>query len=233
MSRFNKENVAHLAQHAFRLRIDDSMEERRKAELGAPLLGKERKLLAPLQNAEKTYEEWLVLGPIRSRQQRLISKFPHHSKRLRGHLQRVLACWSEMHEYGGQYELACRVTDASTTDDSHDLVRRIDDTLRQLLLGARSGSTDKTFSYIGRPDGSLAALGEFTKVVRSFWIDETSERFGYDEETTFNNQKDGRREATSAAARLVEGAAKILHPQFDLGKVREVMEAVNRDPHLF
>jgi hypothetical protein len=100
------------------------------------------------------------------------------------------------------------------------------------LLGAQSGSADETFSYIGRPDGSLAALGEFTKIVRSFWIGETSERFGYDEETTFNQKKDGQREATSAAARLVEGAAKILNARFDLGKVREVMEAVNRDSHL-
>jgi len=58
-----------------------------------------------------------------------------------------------------------------------------------------------------------------------------SDSFGYDEGTL--DQEDGRREPTSAAARLIMGAARILDTRYTLSNVREVMEAVYRDPQPF
>jgi hypothetical protein len=111
-----------------------------------------------------------------------------------------------------------------------------------MLLAAESGSEDERFSYPGRPRGkgetgaSLVALEEFTKVVRAFWIKEVSDVFGFDQATVFDetaDPKNGRRKPASAAARLIAGAAEILDPRYSLGNVRQVMEAVHRDPEPF
>jgi hypothetical protein len=239
MSRFNNENAGELAKHAFKLRVDDPEQEQRKTREAAPLLGKEVQLLMVLREAEQAYDEWIDSAPVRNQVQQLIATFPRDCERLRKHLQRVLDCWSGMREYEGQYELACRVPDLEARDDVSRLIRRIDETLRQMLLGAQSGSEDVQFSYPGRPPGkaksgvSLVALEEFTKVVRAFWVKEVSDVFGYDQTTIFDDPKDankGRREPTSAAARLIEGAARILDPRYNLGNVRQVMEAVYRNP---
>lgn len=239
MSRFNDQNTSELAKEAFKLRVDDTKEAQLKAKSTAPLLGKEMQLKAALQEAEQAFDEWVKLAPVRSQVQQLIATFPKDCERLRKQLHRVQACWSAMREYEGQYELACRIPELETRDDVIEFISSIDKTLQLLLSGAQSGSEDPRFSYPGRPPGtagsgaSLIALEEFTKVVRAFWIREVSEVFGFDQATVFDEKADsvkGRLVPTSAAARLMAGAAEILDRRYILGNVRQAMETVYRSP---
>ena len=123
--------------------------------------------------------------------------------------------------YGGQYELVCNAVNFETTAEAYGFIQNIDDLLRTMVAGAQTGSQQEKLTYRGRP-AVHTALEEFTKVVRSFWIEEVEDKFGYDEDTF--NQEDDRREPISAAARLIMGAAKILDRRYTLGNVREVIE---------
>jgi hypothetical protein len=234
MSRFNDENTAQLARHAFKLRVDDPEEKQRKAKEAAPLRGKEAQLLAALREAEQVYEEWLELEPRRDQLRRSISTLPTDCEKLAKHLQSALACWSKMSE-DNRYELAARSPNRGTVEE---VTRRFDSTLTEMLSCAQRGSTEVNFSWRGRPRKSragmsLVALEEFTKVVRAFWVEEVSPVFGFDQTTIIDETTDankGRREPASAATRLIEGAAKILDPRYNLSNVRQVMESVYHDP---
>jgi hypothetical protein len=238
MSRFNDRNVSKLARKAYQYPIDGFKEDRRRAREAAPLLGKEARLLVILQEAEQTYDEWLELSALRKKTQQLMAAFPHDCKTLTKSLQIVIDCWRQMDRYEGKYELACRIM--STREEVDAFVREADsamETLQNVLRGAASGATDPYFTYRGTPVGTsnsgapLEALKEFTKVVRRFWIDEISNAFNYADKTL--DQFDGRRFATSAAARLIERAAKILDERFTIGSVRDAMETARRDPQPF
>ena len=144
-----------------------------------------------------------------------------------------------MKGYGGQYDLARRVPDLETRDDVSGFIRRIDEPLQQMLLGAQSGSEEVRFTYEGRPPGkaksgaSLTALEEFTKVLRAFWIREVSDTFGFNQTRVFDETTDahkGRREAASPAARLLVGAAKILDPRYNLGSVKHALGIAYKKP---
>jgi hypothetical protein len=235
MSRFDDRNVGALVKRAYLIPVDASREIRRRAKETAPLLGKEVQLLAVLQSAEETYNEWLELGASLYQQQRLMSNFPKDCDTLTNHLSKVLDCWHAMRNYGGQYELACRIQDHAA--DVKAFIQRTDSamqTLTDVLRGAQSGSDDMRFSYTGRPPGqsksgaSAVALLEFTKVVRAYWIENISKTFRFTETTL--DHLDSRRFATSAAARLMEGAATLLDRRYTLGNVREAMEAAFKDP---
>jgi hypothetical protein len=236
MSRFNTENASELAKEAFRLRIDDSAEDQRNEKAAAPLLGKEEKLLYALRRAEEAYEETLLLDPVRDKMRLTLRSLPRDCRKLSKHLRNALACWSAMRNYGGQYELVMRFPDVESLDGANELTSRIDETLQQLLSAAEWVSEEELPSYRGRPSGrsreglSLFALEEFTKVLRAFWLEEKiSGVFGFDQGTQ-DHIDDGERVATSAAARLIERAAKVLDENYDLGHVRQAMENVYAQP---
>jgi hypothetical protein len=231
MSRFNLENAAELAKQSYRLRVNDSDRERAKAMAASPLLGKGARLLEVLRDAETTFDEWQEgLGQARRQTQKLLGSYPQDCKRLIRHLENVRTRWGSMQAYGGQYALACNAVSLDTTAEAYDFIRSIDDLLQKMLAGAQTGSLQKKVSYRGRPPTHVA-LVEFTKIVRTFWVEEVAEKFSYDDGTL--DQEDGRLEPTSAAARLIMGAARILDSQYTLGIVREVIEAANRDPQPF
>lgn len=231
MSRFNLENAAELARQSYRLGVNDSDGERAIAMAASPLLGKETRLLEVLCDAETTFDEWQAgLGQARRQQQKLLASYPPDCKRLMKHLEKMRTCWESMQAYGGQYELACNSTNFETSAEAYGFIQNVDDLLQTMLAGAQAGSRQKKLSYRGRPAAHIA-LEEFTKVVRSFWIEEVEDKFGYDEDTL--DQEDGRREPISAAARLIMGAARILDSQYTLGNVREVIGAANRYPQPF
>ena len=241
MSRFDKENVGELAKVASRFRVDDSDEERRRAAESAPLLGKELKLLAALREAEEAYEEWLQLGPALTKVRQLVKNFPADCDRLKKNVEPVLARWSAMTQYGGDEEIACRVPNLKTREEVNAFICSVDRAMEtlKLLMTAETGSEDERFAYRGSPGGKsnssdalIAPLKEFTKVVRTFWLKEVSDQFGFDETTVVDEttNRDGRREPASAAARLIAGAAKILDARYDLGNVRHAMQSVRRDP---
>jgi hypothetical protein len=231
MSRFNLDNAAELARQSYRLRVNDSEGERAIARAASPLLGKEERLLEVLRDAETTFDEWQEgLGQARRQTQKLLGSYPQDCKRLIKHLENVRTCWGNMQAYGGQYALACNAVSFETTAEANDFIQNFDDLLQKMLAGAQTGSQQKKVSYRGRPAAHVA-LKEFTKVVRSFWVEAVPEKFGYDDGTL--DQEDGRLEPTSAAARLIMGAARILDSQYTLGNVREVIEAANNDPQPF
>jgi hypothetical protein len=195
-------------------------------------------LLAVLQEGEEVYEEWLEFEPRRDQLRRAMSVFPSKCNELANKLQKTLACWHDMGK-DNQYALAAR---GSNCASEQEVAQRFESTLREMILCAQSGSTELSVSWRGRPKksttgASLEALTEFTKVIRAFWIDKKiPDAFGFDKITIFDETTDankGRDEAASAAARLIEGAAKILDPRYTLSNVRQVMESVNRDPMMY
>lgn len=226
MSRFNLDNAAELAKQSYRLDVNDSEGKRALAMAAAPLLGKEVWLLEVLRDAETTFDEWQEgLGLVRRQQLKLLGTYPRDCRHLIKQLQNVNAIWSRMQDYSGQYELACHAVNFETSADAYDFIQNVDQLLEKLLAGAQIGSQQKTLSYRGRPAENLA-LEQFVKVVRSFWVEAVSEKFGYDEDTL--DQEDGRREPISPSARLIMGAARILDSQYTLGNVREVMQGLKR-----
>jgi hypothetical protein len=231
MSRFNPENAAEIARQSYVLRVDDTEEDRIRAMSESLLLGKEERLLEVLRDAETTFDEWLELGPARRMVQKSMGSFPRDCDRLMKHLRHITSCWSGMRQYDGQYELVCNAGNFETSDEVLIQARKIDDALQLMLAGAHRGMQQQRHSYPGAPGGSNAALAEFTKIIRLFWLAEISDSFGYNESTL--DQVDGRRVPTSAAARLVFEAAQILDGRHTLGSVREAIETANeeKDPY--
>ena len=97
-----------------------------------------------------SFDEWQEhLGPARRKQQKLIAAFPRDCRRLAKNLEKVMTCWTNMEEYGGQYELARNARNFETTAETYGFVQTIDELLQSLLAGAHTAGQQEEFSYRG------------------------------------------------------------------------------------
>ncbi|WP_029583846.1 hypothetical protein [Bradyrhizobium sp. URHD0069] len=234
MSRFSDEIARQLARDTFTYRIKHyaSPTEQAEAESPGPLVGKEDELLHALQAAEQIYDQFLEEFLCLEKMRALDAAMPKRCEELATHLERALSCWSEM--AGRQLELIYTFGEPQP----ERAVQRFEQALRQMISCARFRAEEPRLPpKVGRPRGKglsgvpLLPLEEFTKVLRQFWIQETGSRFWF-AETSMDHIDSELREPTSAAARLVWGAAKILDERCTLSNIKEVMAAVSKYPQL-
>jgi hypothetical protein len=225
MSKFTVEAARTLARNAFTLR-SGSKPRKEAVQPNAPLVGREDKLLEALRAGEARYREWEAGIRALKAFRKSDSSLQRVSETLSQHLSDALRCVSSMDEIEREeFEMMAGARDWS--------IEEIEGALTQIIRVAEDckieeGPAKKRRGRklgIGKIDLSIVPLEEFAKVIRSFWIQATELKFGFNGAT-----ERGIRVPASAAARLLYDSAKILDDRFAVSHVEYVMKAVNARP---
>jgi hypothetical protein len=243
MTAFTMDLAHRLADGAFRFRphrFSNSPEEQKKmGKAHRPLLGKEQSLLNALREAEERYREWS--GEIRALKamRRSDDQLRRDCDTLLGHLQQARLCLSH---FGNASRDG---VDAIASGVGFDF-SKLQSVLRRATYIAKVGSEDPLSQdgqrlrmkpskrrgrklNIGRNYVELIPLEEFAKVLKSFWVRETDQSFSFEAQlATWRRPID--REPTSAAARLLYDAGRILEPRLEVGHIEHIMRNIKHNP---